>query len=253
MPDTNAPAHTPVIDLTGKVALITGGAGGQGLAHARLLTALGAKVVLTDLDEQAVLAAARAIGGHTIGIAHDVSSTGDWKAVAERVRLEHGTLDILVNNAGLCAPMAFEDVPEQVIRATINVNLIGVMLGMQLMLPLMREAGGSIINISSTAGLRGYVNLVHYAASKWGVIGASKSAALEYGVYGIRVNTICPGAIDTQMASDDTREGRGFITRIPVPRIGRPEEVSTMVAFLASDAASYCTGHEFTVDGGQAA
>lgn len=245
--------HTPVIDLTGKIALITGGAGGQGKAHARLLVELGARVVLTDLDGAAAQAVADEFGDRAIGIAHDVSSADDWKAVAERVRLEHGSLDILVNNAGMCVTLPFEEVPERIIRATIGVNLIGVILGMQLMLPLMRDAGGSIINIASTAGLRGYAHLVHYAASKWGVIGASKSAAIEFGKYGVRVNTICPGAIDTPMVTEDTREGRGFITRIPIPRVGQPEEVSTMVAFLASDAASYCTGHEFTVDGGQAA
>lgn len=246
-------AAKPVIDLEGRVVLITGAAGGQGRAHAELLAALGAKLVLTDVAGEAAEAAAARVGAGAIGMRHDVSSAADWENVAERVRDAHGHLDVLVNNAGLCVLSAFEDVSEQLMRSTFDINLIGAMLGMQTVLPLMRDGGGSIINIASTAGLRGYVNLSHYAASKWGLIGVSKSVALEYGKYGIRVNTICPGAVDTPMASEDTRTGKGFITRIPIPRVGRPEEISNMVAFLASDASSYCTGHEFTVDGGQAA
>lgn len=244
---------TQLVDLTGKVVLITGAAGGQGRAHAQLLTELGAVVVLTDLNGETAEAVAAETGRGAIGLAHDVSSSENWIAVRDRVQAEHRRLDVLVNNAGICVQLPFEDLSESLIRKTIDVNLIGAMLGMQTMLPLMRDAGGSIVNISSTAGQHGYPNLSHYAASKWGLIGVSRSVAIEYGKYGIRVNTICPGAVDTPMVTDDTRAGRGFITRIPIPRVAQPREISNMVAFLASDAASYCTGHEFTVDGGQSA
>lgn len=247
---SNIPA---MVQLDKKIVLITGAAGGQGRAHAALLTELGATVVLTDLDGDASSQVASDVGGGAMGLAHDVSSSDDWRRVYDVIAEKHGRLDVLVNNAGLCRQVPFEETSEELMRQTIDINLIGTMLGMQLALPLMREAGGSIINIASTAALRGYENLVPYAASKWGVLGATRSVAKEYGQYGIRVNAICPGAVDTPMASADTREGRGFITRIPIPRIGRPDEISPMVAFLASDASSYCTGHEFSVDGGQAA
>lgn len=244
---------TPMVQLEGKVVLVTGAAGGQGRAHAKLLTELGATLVLTDLDGEGAAALAAEIGSGAIGLAHDVSSAESWRTVAATVQAEHGRLDVLVNNAGLCKKSPFAETSEQLMRDTVNVNLIGTMLGMQLMLPLMRDGGGSIVNIASTAALAGYRDLSVYSASKWGILGATRSVAIEYGEYGIRVNAICPGAVDTPMASADAREGRGFITRIPIPRAGRPDEISTMVAFLASDAASYCTGHEFTVDGGQAA
>lgn len=241
-----------LIHVREKVVLVTGAAGGQGQAHAHLLSSLGAKLILTDLEESEAKKVASQYE-NAIGVGHDVSLAADWKKVAERVSSEWGTLDVLVNNAGICVPQPLIHLSEKLIRTTIEVNLIGVILGMQAMQPLMCEKGGSIINIASTAGLRGNRNLVHYGASKWGVIGATRSAAHEFGQYGIRVNSICPGAIDTQMASEDARAGRGFITNLPIPRIGRPDEISAMVAFLASSASSYCTGHEFVIDGGQAA
>lgn len=246
-------AQQPVIDLTGKIAMVTGASGGQGRVYARLMHSLGATLVLTDLNESDVQALAAEIGNGAMGLAHDVSSSEAWQDIVDVIEREHGRLDVLVNNAGLCVPASLQDTDESMIRATININLVGAILGMKIMLPLMQANGGSIVNIASTAGLKGYENLVHYAASKWGLIGASRSTAIEYGKYGIRVNSVCPGAVDTPMATPDTREGRGFITRIPVPRVGRPEEIANMVVFLASDASSYCTGHEFTVDGGQAA
>ena len=241
-----------VIDLSGRVVVLTGAAGGQGRAHARLLHDLGARLVLTDMDADGVAGLAAEFEG-ALGLAHDVSSPAAWAQVMDATRETFGRADVLVNNAGICPTGPLAEATERTIRLTLDVNLIGPMLGMQAVLPLMREHGGSIVNISSTAGLAGYADRVPYSASKWGLIGASRSVAREFGPYGIRVNTICPGAVDTPMISEETRQGTGFITTIPIPRAGRPEEVSRMVAFLASDASSYCTGHEFVIDGGQIA
>ncbi|MDL9979318.1 SDR family NAD(P)-dependent oxidoreductase [Microbacterium sp. ASV49] len=240
----------PVIDLEGKVVVLTGAAGGQGRAHARLLHDLGARLVLTDRDEAGVEALVAELGD-AVGTGHDVTSPAGWAAVADLARDTYGHVDVLVNNAGVSPTGPLESVDEGTIRRTLDVNLIGPMLGMQAMLPLLRDRGGSIVNISSTAGLAGYADRVPYSASKWGLIGASRSAAREFGPYGIRVNTICPGAVDTPMITEETRQGTGFISTIPIPRAARPEEVSRLVAFLASDASSYCTGHEFVIDGGQ--
>lgn len=242
----------PVIDLEGKVVVLTGAAGGQGRAHARLLHDLGARLVLTDRDDAGVEALVAELG-EAVGTGHDVTSPAGWAAVADLARDTYGHVDVLVNNAGVSPTGPLETVDEGTIRLTLDVNLIGPMLGMQAMLPLMRDRGGSIVNISSTAGLAGYADRVPYSASKWGLIGASRSAAREFGPYGIRVNTICPGAVDTPMITEETRQGTGFISTIPIPRAARPEEVSRLVAFLASEASSYCTGHEFVIDGGQVA
>ncbi|MCR2813326.1 SDR family oxidoreductase [Microbacterium sp. zg.Y1090] len=244
---------TQIIDLSGKVVVITGAAGGQGRSHARLLHEVGARLVLTDLDPDAVREAAAEFGDDAVGLRHDVTSHGDWSAVVEAAAERFGRIDVLVNNAGFCPVGPLEEADERTIRLTLDVNLIGPMLGIRAVLPLMKATGGSIINISSTAGVAGYENRVAYSASKWGLRGVSRSAARELAPHGIRVNTICPGAVDTPMISEDTREGRGFISRIPIPRAGRPEEVSRLVAFLAGDASSYCTGQDFIIDGGQVA
>jgi 3alpha(or 20beta)-hydroxysteroid dehydrogenase len=246
-------ATTPLVRLDDRVVLLTGAAGGQGRAHARLLHALGARLVLTDLDAAGVAALAAEFGDEAIGVAHDVTSSDAWAAVVDAAATAFDRIDVLVNNAGYCPVAPLADTSEATIRLTIDVNLVGAILGIQAVVPLIADSGGSIVNISSTAGLQGYADRVPYAASKWGLRGVTRSAARELGGRGIRVNTICPGAVDTPMISEETRQGTGFISTIPIPRAGRPEEVSNLVAFLASDASSYCTGHEFVIDGGQAA
>ncbi|MCR2824190.1 SDR family NAD(P)-dependent oxidoreductase [Microbacterium sp. zg.Y909] len=243
---------TPVIDLAGRVAVITGAAGGQGRSHAALFHELGADLVLTDLDGPAVRGVAAQFGDRAVGLEHDVSSSDAWGQVAAVARGKFGRVDVLVNNAGFCPEGPLAATSERVIRLTLDVNLIGPMLGVQALLPLMGD-GASIVNIASTAGVAGYANRVPYSASKWGLRGVSHALAREFAGTGIRVNTVCPGAVDTPMASEDARSGVGFITRIPIPRAGRPEEISNLVAYLASDASSYCTGQDFIIDGGQVA
>lgn len=242
-----------IIDLKNKVIVLTGAAGGQGISHARMLHGLGAKLVLTDLEEAEVASLADSLGSNAIALSHDVSSPEDWNKTVDTAVEHFGGIDVLINNAGIAPVGELAATSEAQLRRTLDINLVGPMLGMQAVLPAMREKGGSIINIASTAALVGYPGRAPYVASKWGLRGVGKSVAREYAEFGIRVNTICPGAVDTVMSDPDTRAGVGMITQNPIPRAGQPREISTMVAFLASEASSYCTGQDFVIDGGSTA
>jgi 3alpha(or 20beta)-hydroxysteroid dehydrogenase len=243
--------------LEGKVALITGGARGQGEAEARLFVAEGAKVLIADvLDEQGTKLAA-GIGEAAKYIHLDVSQEADWQAAVERAVSVFGKLDVLVNNAGIVRTGLLENMDLGSYMEVVNVNQVGTFLGMRAVVKPMREAGGgSIVNISSNAGLEGVEGVGAYVASKWAVRGMTKTAAIELGRYGIRVNSVHPGGVDTPMISGDALGGAdqdAAFASLPIPRIGRPEEIALLVLFLASDEASYTTGAEVSADGGRMA
>ncbi len=242
--------------LEGKVALITGGARGQGAAEARLFAAEGAKVVVSDLLDDEGKAVAREVGGTYLH--HNVTSEEEWHTVVAELLQLHGHLDILVNNAGIGSGgnLGTSDL-ERYLRV-INVNQVGVFLGMQAVSEAMKaQRGGSIVNISSIAGMSGFDkrNAMAYTASKWAVRGMTKAAAQELAAFGIRVNSVHPGYIDTPMlrggsAQIDEERLKRITRRIPLGRVAEAEEVGQLVLFLASDESSYCTGGEYVVDGG---
>jgi 3alpha(or 20beta)-hydroxysteroid dehydrogenase len=247
-----------MIDLEGKVALISGGARGQGECEARLFSDLGASVVIGDILEDEGKAVAESMGSGAACCRLDVTSGEDWERAVAMTVDRFGRLDVLVNNAGI-APDGedLQSTSEELFMKVMAVNQLGVFLGMKSVFEAMRQSGGgSIVNISSTAGFRGVNRAIPYSASKWAVRGMTKTAAIEYGPHGIRVNSVHPGVIDTAMVSweqlgESARQA--VVGDLPIARIGAAIEVARMVAFLASDASAYSTGSEFIVDGGSLA
>ena len=243
--------------LEGKVALISGGARGMGAVEARLFVSEGAKVGIADIREEegrALEAEIKESGGDAMFVSLDVTDEQQWSDAVDAVMTAYGRLDILVNNAGIFARATVEETSAADWDLMLDINGKGVFLGTKAVVPAMRESGGgSIINISSVAGITGSAGGTAYNASKGAVRLLTKSTAVQHAAENIRVNSVHPGPIETDMLDlvypeDGMREERA--ENIPIPRMGIPEDVAYGVLFLASDAASYITGSELVIDGG---
>ncbi|MCH8062066.1 MAG: glucose 1-dehydrogenase [Chloroflexi bacterium] len=243
--------------LEGKVALISGGSRGQGEAEARLFASEGAAVVIGDILEEEGKRLAAEIGdadGRAIFVKLDVTSEDDWRNAVQTAVSEFGKLDILLNNAGIYKRTPIEHTSLEEWDSIMDVNTKGVFLGTKTAIPALRESGGgSIINISSTAGLVGSARGSAYPASKGGVRLLTKITAIQHAADGIRANSIHPGPIDTEMIADNIGTPEGLaesISRVPLGRVGTIMDVAYGALFLASDESSYMTGSELVIDGG---
>lgn len=240
--------------LEGKVAIITGAAQGMGASHATLFVKEGAKVVITDLNEEKGQALAAELGENAVFVKQNVASEADWATVIATAEETFGPVNILVNNAGITMAKSMMDTTLEEYRRIVEINQVSVFLGMKAALPSMQKAGGgSIVNISSLNGL--VAGAIGYTDTKFAVRGMTKAAAIEAARYNVRVNSVHPGVIATPMVvQEDTKAAvEAFAKHIPVGRVAQPEEVSNMVLFLASDDSSYSTGSEFVIDGGLSA
>jgi NAD(P)-dependent dehydrogenase (short-subunit alcohol dehydrogenase family) len=245
--------------LGGKVAIVTGASGGIGRATARALACEGAQVVVADVSEsggQETVNLINANGGSAFFVRTDVSKDDDVKAMVQRAVEQFGGIDLAFNNAGIegvQAPAA--DFAEKDWNRVLSINLTGVWLCMKYEIPeMLKRGGGAIVNCSSVAGLVGFPGIAPYVASKHGVVGLTKTAALDYATADIRINAICPGVIETEMihrfTHEDPRAETQMAEMAPVHRMGRPEEIADAVIWMLSDASSFTTGQAIAVDGG---
>jgi len=240
--------------VAGKVALITGAARGQGAAHARLLAEEGAKVIVGDIRDGEGEALAADLGGEALYLSHDVGSEASWRSVMATIGERHGRLDVLINNAGIAVMAGLFDTDTALFERTVRINQLGVFLGIRHGAELMKaDGGGSIVNISSIAGLKADPHFIAYSSTKWAVRGLTKAAARELAPAAIRVNTVFPGIIDTPMLTEAAPglDVAGFgAANTPLGRVGLPNDVASAILFLASDESAFITGAEFAVDGG---
>ncbi|OFS63264.1 MULTISPECIES: glucose 1-dehydrogenase [Nosocomiicoccus] len=237
--------------LQDKVVVITGGAQGMGELHAKKAITEGAKVVITDINDELGQKTANSLGDDVLFIKHDVSKEADWNHVIQEVMNKWNRIDVLVNNAGITYNKTIDQISLEDYMKIVNINQVSVFLGIKTVSEIMKsQKQGSIINISSINGLVG--GAIGYTDTKFAVRGMTKAAAKELSPYNIRVNSVHPGVIKTAMLEqEDVKEAvKEFEKTIPLRRVAQPEEVSNLVCFLASDDASYSTGSEFVIDGG---
>ena len=237
--------------LKNKVAIITGGARGMGASHVRLFVREGAKVVFTDLNEEEGKLLEEELGINAKFIKHDVTDASGWNKVVEETEKIFGPVNILVNNAGISMNKSIIEMTEAEYRKIVDINQVSVFLGIKAVAPSMKKTEtASIVNISSMNGLVG--GAIGYTDTKFAVRGMTKAAALQLSPYGIRVNSVHPGVIETPMVTEgEAYEAiKKFAKQIPMRRMAKPEEVSNLVLYLASDESRYSTGAEFIIDGG---
>lgn len=247
-------------DLRGKVAIITGAKQGMGKTHSLLLAQAGAKVIVSDISQEeceTVVQEIKKERGEALAVKCDISNKAEVDEMIKKTLEKFGKIDILVNNAGICPFSPFLEMKEEDFKKVIDINLKGYFLCAQAAAKEMaKQKSGSIVNIASIAMGQvgsGFSGLTHYCASKGGIVAMAEAMSLELAPLGIRVNTISPGAIDTPMAASvkqDAKTLEGFMAKIPLKRMGKPEEISNAVLFLASDESSYITGSVVVVDGG---
>ena len=239
--------------LAGKVAIITGGAQGQGAAASRRFVAEGARVVIGDIADEPGKALAEELGESTHYVHLDVADEQSWQAAVEEAVATFGPVDVLINNAGILRFANLTEMPLADLEGLFRVNVFGCFLGMKTVAPVMIEhGGGSIVNSSSVEGLAGMSSLVGYTGTKFAVRGMTKAAAMELGPKGIRVNSVHPGMVDTGMTRHYAGEEgmKWAATRVALKRVGQPDDIAQMYVFLASDESSFSTGAEFVADGG---
>jgi len=239
--------------LDDKVVIVTGGAGGQGGTHAEVFSEEGAKVVISDIDEEGGKEIADNLGDNVHFIKHDVTSEEDWKNVIAETEDKFGPVNVLVNNAGMVIMKSIQEMTLEDFDKAVKINQYSTFLGLKHVFPSMKKTeNGSIINISSTAGLVGEPG-IGYVSAKFAVRGMAKTAAKEYADDGIRVNSVHPGPVETPFLTDD-EEATHFVSEaidsIPLKRMAQPDEISQLLIYLASDDSKFATGAEFVLDGG---
>jgi 3alpha(or 20beta)-hydroxysteroid dehydrogenase len=240
--------------LAGKVAIVTGGAKGMGAATVRLFVENGAKVVIGDVAEAEGQALADELGEAAVFCKMDVTDEQAWATAVSRAQ-QFGPLNVLVNNAAILHMASIVDTTPEDYMRVVKINQLSVFLGIRAVIEPMKAAGcGSIINVSSIDGLHSAPGLSAYSSTKWALRGLTRNAAIELGQYGIRVNTVHPGGIFTEMGGkgliSEEDMNKGIYAEFPIPRVGQPEEVANVTLFLATDEATYSTGSEFVADGG---